>query len=57
MIDADKVPVADRLDAKKAQKVKLRHDEVLNTDSVHDDPVADRLDAKQAIKVAMGNTN
>ena len=62
MIDVDKVPVADRLDAKKAQKVLLRHDEVKNASSIHllavdTSGVSTRLVAKDAIKIAMAGTN
>ena len=48
-------PLATRLDDARAQKVKLQHDAVLNTDSIHDDPLADRLDAKKVIIDAMVN--
>ena len=48
-------PIATRLDDKKAQKKKLQHDAVLNSDSIHDDPLADRLDAKKVIIDAMVN--
>ena len=48
-------PVATRLDDAKAQKKKLQHDAVLNSDSIHDDTISARLDAKKVIIDAMVN--
>ena len=47
--------VVTRTASARAQKVKLQHDAVLNSDSIHDDTIAARLDAKKVIVDAMVN--